>query len=172
MENVVLPVCVKGVRPHEFRTVVTSSELVALEVFFSYAHTDEDLLNKLLVHLSGMRREGLITPWHDRRIEAGETWSEHIDTHLDTADIILLLISADFIASDYCYSVEMTRALECNARKEARVVPVILRPCDWSKQPFASLQALPTKAKPVTIWACSIRTWSNTSKLSLFTCMT
>lgn len=129
-----------------------SQNIPSLEIFFSYAHADEPLRDKLEGHLSAMKREGLITSWHDRRILAGEPWAERIDAHLDTADIILLLISADFIASDYCYGIELNRAMERDSHKEARVVPIILRPCDWSRLPFASLQALPTHARPVTNW--------------------
>jgi hypothetical protein len=124
----------------------------SIEVFFSYSHKDEELRDELEKHLSILKRQGVITGWHDRRIGAGREWAGEIDTHLNTADVILLLISSDFLASDYCYDVEMKRAMERHEAGEARVIPVILRPVDWKGAPFGKLQALPTDAKPVTEW--------------------
>lgn len=124
-----------------------------VEVFFSYAHEDEDLRNELEKHLSILKRKGVITGWHDRKIGAGKEWEGEIDIHLNTARVILLLVSADFIASDYCWDVEVKRAMERHEAGEARVIPVILRPVDWEGAPFGKLQALPTEAKPVTSWA-------------------
>ena len=118
-------------------------------VFISYSHEDEDLRNKLETHLAGLKRQGAITTWHDRRIVPGDELHGRISDQLDTADIILLLVSADFIASDYCYDVEMTRALERHDHGEARVIPVILRPCDWKGAPFGGLMAVPKNGKPV-----------------------
>ncbi|MFH1740846.1 MAG: TIR domain-containing protein [bacterium] len=123
-----------------------------IRVFYSYSHKDEDLRNQLETHLSNLQRQGVIANWHDRRIIAGEEWKKEIDEHLEEADIILLLVSADFIASDYCYEIEMKRALERHENGEARVIPIILRPTEWAEAPFAKLQALPKDAKPVTTW--------------------
>ena len=99
-----------------------------------------------------MKRQGIIDAWHDRRITGGREWAEEIDRHLDSARIILLLASPDFIASDYCYEKEMTRALERHDAGAARVIPVILRHVDWAGAPFGCLQALPRDAKPVKAW--------------------
>ena len=121
-------------------------------LFFSYSHADEDLRDQLETHLSGLRRQGLVESWHDRRIIAGEEFGSAIDSHIDTANVILLLVSPDFIASDYCYEREMTRALERHQRGEARVIPVILRPCDWHDLPFGRLLATPRDGRPVTKW--------------------
>src|SRR5256885_13228643 len=104
-----------------------------LSIFFSYAHEDEALRNELEKHLSILRWQGIITEWYDRDIHAGTEWEHEIDTHLDTAQIILLLISPDFLASHYCYSIEMTRALERHIAGGARVIPIILRPVDWEQ---------------------------------------
>jgi hypothetical protein len=123
-----------------------------LEVFYSYSHKDEDLRNQLETHLSLLARNGLITAWHDRKIGAGEEWRDQIDAHIHSAHIILLLISPDFLASEYCYGIEMKTALERHAREHAIVIPIILRPVDWSGAPFAHLQALPRDAKAVTLW--------------------
>lgn len=125
----------------------------AVEVFYSYSHKDESLRDELLNHLSALKRQGVIANWHDRKIGAGREWKGEIDEHLDNAQVILLLISSDFLASDYCYDVEMKRAMERHEKGEARVIPVILRPVDWSGTLFAKLQALPRDAKPVTTWS-------------------
>jgi hypothetical protein len=95
----------------------------------------------------------MISTWHDRRIGPGREWACEIDERLNTADIILLLISANFMASDYCNDVEISRALERHDVGEARVIPVILQPVDWQSAPFGKLQALPSDGKPVTRWA-------------------
>jgi TIR domain len=121
-------------------------------VFFSYSHKDEDLRNELEVHLAGLKRQGVISTWHDRRITAGTELGSAIDGNLNAADVILLLISPDFINSDYCYEKEMDRAMERHRNGAARVIPVILRPCDWHGLPFGKLLATPTDGKPVTKW--------------------
>ena len=125
----------------------------AMGIFFAYAREDEDLRDELEKHLSILKRKQLITGWHDRRIGAGREWEGEIDKHLNTAQLILLLVSSDFLASDYCWDVEVKRAMERHEAGEARVIPVILRPVDWKSALFGKLQALPTDAKPVTIWS-------------------
>jgi hypothetical protein len=124
-----------------------------VEVFISYSHKDDPLREKLDTHLSLLRRQGVIAAWHDRRIAAGQEWARAIDEHLERAAVILLLVSADFLASDYCYEREMRRALERHDAGEARVIPVILRPVDWHAAPFARLQALPKDGKAITKWS-------------------
>ena len=123
-----------------------------LSVFCSYSHRDARLRDKLEEHLSNLKRQGKISVWHDRDITGGEEWAGKIEEHLNTADIILLLVSASFMASDYCNSVEMRRALERHALEEARVIPVILRPVDWQSSPIGKLQALPTDGRAVSNW--------------------
>src|SRR5262249_22965069 len=107
---------------------------------------------KLVKHFAGMERKGLIETWHYRSIDAGSEWKTAIDDNLNQARIILLLISANFLASDYCYEIEMKRAMEHHEAGKAVVIPIILRPVDWSDAPFGKLQALPKNAKPVTSW--------------------
>lgn len=124
----------------------------SIKVFYSYSHKDERLRNKLDNHLSLLERQGIISEWHDRMIEAGEDWESEINENLNDARIILLLVSDDFIASDYCYSLEMERALERHRNEEALAVPIILRPVDWESSPLGKLQALPKDGKPVTEW--------------------
>jgi predicted aspartyl protease len=123
-----------------------------VEVFYAYSHKDERLRDKLETHLSILKRNRVISGWHDRRISAGMGWTGKIDDKLNRADLILLLVSADFIASDYCYDKEMMRAMERHERGEARVIPVILRPCDCQGAPFGKLQGLPRDMKAVTSW--------------------
>jgi hypothetical protein len=121
-------------------------------LFFSYSHIDERLRDQLEVHLAQLKRDGLIDAWHDRRILAGSNLDDSISEQLESADIVLLLVSPDFINSDYCYSHEMTRALERHERKEVRVIPVILRSCDWTSSPLGKLLAFPTDGRAVTSW--------------------
>lgn len=125
-----------------------------VRVFISYSHKDDDLRDRLRAHLSLLERDGLVEAWDDRAILAGDEWADEIDQRLELADIILLLVSADFIRSEYCYGKEMTHALERHAAKDDRavVIPVILRACDWQSAPFAKLQSLPRDGKPLSEW--------------------
>jgi formylglycine-generating enzyme required for sulfatase activity len=125
----------------------------AIEIFFSYARKDELLRDEFAKHLKPLRNEGIIKDWHDREIPPGAEWQNEIDRHLESAQIILLLISADFLASDYCYSVELKRALERHDNQEATVIPVILRSCDWKRTKFGKLAALPTDGKAIKSWS-------------------
>jgi len=123
-----------------------------ISIFFCYAREDKTLLDQLMAHLSPLQREGLVSVWYDRDISAGAEWEPEIKAHLDTAQIVLLLISPNFIASDYAYGIEMQRALERHKRREAEVIPIILRPVHWRGKSLGGLQALPTDGKPVTSW--------------------
>lgn len=105
--------------------------------------------DKLEKHLSALRRANVIAGWHDRKIVPGGDWKDQIDEHVETAHIILLLVSAEFLSSDYCYDVELKRAIARHDAGEARVVPIVLRPCDWVNTPIGRLQALPRDGKPV-----------------------
>lgn len=122
------------------------------KLFFSYCHKDEGLRDQLEVHLALMKNQDLIESWHDRRITAGSEVDASISEALEQADVILLLISADFIASNYCYSKEMARAMERHEARTARVIPVILRDCEWHSAPFGKLLAAPKDGKPVMLW--------------------
>ncbi len=123
-----------------------------LTVFISYSHADEELCQEFQTHLSQLQHDGLIESWHDRKITGGEEWKGKIDEKLNSAQIILLLISPDFLASQYCYDIEMARGLERHQAGEARVIPIILRPSDWRTSPFAKLQAFPKNGKPIVDW--------------------
>ena len=130
-------------------------------VFFSYSHKDETLRDELENHLKLLVREKVIAVWHDRKILPGTEWGGEIDRHLEQAKIILLLISADFIASEYCWGKEFNRALERHESKQAVVIPIILRACDWSSSPFGKLQGLPRDMKPVTAWTDRDSAWTD-----------
>jgi hypothetical protein len=121
-------------------------------LFFSYSHRDEELRDQLEIHLAMLKRQGFIETWHDRRIAVGEPVDHSISANLERADIILLLVTPDFLASDYCYDREMTRALERHNAGSCRVIPVILRPCDWHDAPFGGLIATPKDGRPITQW--------------------
>jgi hypothetical protein len=120
-----------------------------VKLFFCYAHEDEPLLNKLKTQLSPLGRQRLIEMWHDRDISAGTEWEEEINQQLNTAQIILLLVSPDFMDSDYCYSIEMQRVMERHDLGEAQVIPIILCPVYW-QDVLGKLQALPKDGLPIT----------------------
>lgn len=118
-------------------------------IFISYAHEDEDLKKELDKHLKVLKRSSKIQVWNDRELIAGQEWDTLIMAELARADIILLLISVDFNASDFIWDKELASAMERHDSGTAHVVPVILRKCEWSKLPYAKLQALPRNATPV-----------------------
>ncbi len=136
----------------------------SISVFYSYSHKDESLRDSLETHLSILCRKGIISSWHDRRIMPGHEWDKEINENIRTADLILLLISSDFIASDYCFGKELSIAIENHESNKSMVVPVIVRPVDWEDAPFAKLQALPTDALPVTSWPNQDEAWLDIAK--------
>lgn len=119
------------------------------ELFISYAHTDEDLRKELGKHLMSLKRLGQITTWYDRLILPGSEFANEIDKNIESADLILLLISPDFIASEYCYDIEMQRAMERHNNGSAVILPIILRPCYWQDLPFGKLLAATPDGTPV-----------------------
>ncbi|MBV8808724.1 MAG: toll/interleukin-1 receptor domain-containing protein, partial [Acidobacteriaceae bacterium] len=124
----------------------------SVELFYSYAHSDEPLCKELQKHLTALKRAGLISDWYDRKIEPGSEWAAQIHEALERAGIILLLVSADFLASQYISDVELPFALARHNSGRATVIPVLLRPVEWRDTPFAKLQILPSEARPVTLW--------------------
>src|SRR5262249_8641572 len=127
--------------------------------FVSYSHRDERYRERLDISLVQLRRNKLISIWHDRRILPGQDWDQEIDRNLENADIILPLISPDFLASDYAYGREMLRAIERHQSGSATLVPIIVRPCDWQYSPLASIQALPGQGRPVSSWPNRDEAW-------------
>jgi hypothetical protein len=135
-----------------------------LKIFYSYAHKDEDLRNELEKHLTILKREQYIENWHDRRLRFGTDFSQKINDEIKQADIVLLLVSPDFISSDYCYNIEMKFALKQHQQHGARVIPIIIRPTDWQNAPFGPLLALPKDGKPVTTWQNQDQAWVNVTQ--------
>src|SRR5215510_1416785 len=132
-----------------------------LEVFFSYSHKDEDLCDELNAHLAALKRQSVIKNWTDRQITAGDEWRNEIEKHLNSADLILLLVSSDFLNSDFCYLIETSRALLRHDSGDARVIPVIVRPVYWKNEPISWIQSLPKDGKPVTSWDSRDEAWLN-----------
>lgn len=132
----------------------------SVTIFCSYSHKDERCRKQFESHVAQLTRENLIRIWQDRKIVAGGDWAGEIDDNLSNADIVALFVSSDFLASNYCYEREMKVALERDAKDETRVLPIIVRPCDWHNAPFNKLQAIPTDAKPITKWRNRDEAWT------------
>ncbi|MBX5457291.1 MAG: TIR domain-containing protein [Thermogemmatispora sp.] len=124
-----------------------------IKLFYVYARADRPYLERLEQHLALLQRQGLLATWHDGALLPGSDWRRVIRQQLEEAQLILLLISPAFMASDYCYGVEMQRALERQRLGQAQVVPILLRPVLWEGAPFAHLQVLPGNARPISTWA-------------------
>ncbi|MET0500344.1 MAG: toll/interleukin-1 receptor domain-containing protein [Candidatus Binatia bacterium] len=123
-----------------------------IEIFFSYAHEDEDLMDAIRRQLIIFDRRDLIRKWHDRKIPPGDSWRRVIDNRIRRAKIILQFLSPHFFDSDYCYEIEMMVALKRHHIGEAVVIPIVLRPCAWQQTPLGFLQALPKDGRAVTAW--------------------
>ena len=140
-----------------------------ISLFYSYAHEDESLRDELAGHLKILERRGLINAWHDRQIVPGQAWGQAIDQHLLTADLVLLLVSKDFIGSDYIWGVELAQAMQRQQAQQCEVVPIIVRavdidPADAEDLPFLKLQALPPDLLPVTSWTNRDEAWTQVAK--------
>ena len=140
-----------------------------VSLFYSYAHEDEALRGELAGHLKILERRGLISAWHDRRIVPGQAWGQAIDQHLTTADLVLLLVSKDFIGSDYIWGVELAQAMQRQQAQQCEVVPILVRavdidPADAEDLPFLKLQALPPGLLPVTSWTNRDEAWTQVAK--------
>jgi len=133
-----------------------------LRVFYSYSHADRRMLERLQTHMAMLRREGLITEWSDRAIEAGSQWRDEIERELEAADVILLLVSAPFLDSDFCYEEEMGRAVERARSGDVLLIGILLRPVDgWDKTPFAEFQLVPRGARPISTWSNADEAYRN-----------
>lgn len=124
-----------------------------LEIFISYSHEDEPFKEQLDTHLVSLKREGLVSVWHDRLISPGAVLDGAIREALERANIFLFLVSPSFIASDYCHDIEMRRALERHEAGEAEIIPIIIRPCDWTNTGLGKFLAVPTDGSPVSTFA-------------------
>jgi internalin A len=162
--NVLIAELLNGIDLEADRAPASGAFKAVPLVFFSYSHADEILRDELETHLKLLQRQRVIASWHDRKLLPGGDWDKEIDSRLDAARIILLLVSADFLASDYCWEKEVERAIERHDRGDAQVVPILLRACDWESSPFAKIQGLPTGMKPVKSWADRDDAWTNVAK--------
>ena len=152
-------------RPPSIRLgAVSASKSKAAKVFCSYCHDDEKYRAQLEKHLALFSQQDAIHVWHDRKIVPGTNWQMEIDKNLEAADVVLLLVSSDFMASKYCTGIEMKRALERQGDGSARVVPILIRACYLQGAPFASLQWLPTGSKPVKNWRDRDQAWTNVAQ--------
>jgi len=131
------------------------------KLFCSYSHKDEKYRAELETHLALLSRQGAVHLWHDRKIQPGQNWKDEIDDNINHADLVLLLVSADFVASEYCYGIEAKRALDRAAAGETRVVPILVRKCDLEGIPFEKLHWLPTGSKPVKNWSDRDSAWAD-----------
>lgn len=141
-----------------------NSNVNRLSVFISYSYKDARFRDHLEIHLKSLERQGLIEKWSDRQLMAGDWYSDSVNRNLETADIILLLVSAHFVASKYCYDVEMKRALELHQKSIVKVIPIIIRDCDWMHAPFASFEVLPKGGRPIDRWPTRDAGWSEVIK--------
>jgi hypothetical protein len=133
----------------------------ALKVFYSYSHEDELYRAALRTHLSLLLRQGEIEDWFDRMITPGTEWEDAIYTNLDRSDVVLLLVSPNFLNSEFCYGKELEKALELHFSNRSVVIPIIIRPCDWETASFAKLLALPKDGKAVSTWRNQDEAWKN-----------
>lgn len=160
------PQAISALSSNSGRSVSNKKVSGPLEVFISYSHEDKVYRNELDKHLSTLERQNVIAGWFDGDIVPGTEWRTQIMQHLNSAQIILLLISSDFMASDFCYSIELERAIERHKANEARVIPIIVRHTDFEDAPFAKLEMLPEDAKPVSSsnWSSRDEAYANVIK--------
>jgi len=129
------------------------------KLFVSYSRKDLAYLNEFKIHLAGLRRKNQIEVWTDQEIDPGKAWEKHLREQLGSADIIIFLVSPDFIASNYIYDVEIKKAIERYDNNEVTIIPIILRPCDFSSIPLNQFQALPENTKPISKWEDRDEAW-------------
>jgi hypothetical protein len=136
-----------------------SGKAKAPNVLVSYARNDAAFFEELSAHLSILQRKGLIQLWHEGRISAGEAWADAIAGEIRSSDIFLLLVSADFLASDFVWDRELPLILKRQQESKATVIPIILRPCLWLESPLANFQALPSDGRPIALSPNPDRAW-------------
>ncbi len=130
-----------------------------VRMFLSYARQDRELVQELKNHLTSLLLSGRLSVWGEREIQPGVDWAQVADARLDTADLVLLLVSADLLGSGYATGSEIMQVLERHRERKVSFIPLILRPVDWGDLPFASLQVVPRNARPVTAWESRDAAW-------------
>lgn len=155
--------------PHAYKTLTTGKMVGevpnnGLPAFVSYARKDEKHRIALSSHLSALVKQKLLRTWSDRSLSPGQEWADGIDEALAEARLIICLVSPDFIASQYCWDVELPYAMSRHEAGVARTVPVIVRPVDWEETTLGRLHALPSGAKPITTWGNRDMAWTDVAK--------
>jgi TIR domain len=130
-----------------------------VSVVISYSHKDEKYKDELVTHLASLRRSGNITDWHDRKLTAGSEFDTALQERFESDAVILLLVSSDYISSEYCWQTELVIAMKRHNAGQARVIPIILRPCDWRIDPISKLLAAPRDGMPVSSWPDRDAAW-------------
>lgn len=123
------------------------------KIFISYAHKDEELKKQFETHLSGLKRQNVVDVWDDRQVLIGEKWDEKIKNKLLTSDIVIFLISSDFLASEYINEVEIKETILRHKNNEVLIAPIFLRPCDFESSILSGFQGVPRDAKFITTWS-------------------
>lgn len=119
-------------------------------VFVSYSHVDAEYLKRFSVHVKPLERKGLVDIWVDTKIKAGDKWQDEIEQALSKSAIAILFISADFLASDFIVDNELPPLLEAAENKGTRILPIIIKPCRFSREPHLSkFQALNSPDNPI-----------------------
>lgn len=136
----------------------------SIKLFYGYAHEDESYRGELEKHLAVLKKRGVIEEWYDRKLIAGEDLDSEILQKIEESDIILFLISSDFLNSEYCYDKELEKALELQEEGKATLIAIVIRPVDWKGAPFENFVMLPTDAKPVTTWSNRDEAWTDVAK--------
>jgi hypothetical protein len=134
---------------------------VKTKVFISYAHKDEQYKDSLIEHMSGLIRADIVSEWNDRKISAGQGWSDEISNQLESSSLILFLISSSFMDSDYCMGVEVQTALRMHQEGKAQLIPIIVRPVAWGDSELSKLQGLPKDALAISTWPNEDEAWVN-----------
>ena len=149
-----------------YRMILKNNEMPKdrLKIFLSYAHEDEDMKTELDKALVMLKRNNKIDVWQDRKILAGQEWDDTINKEIESADIILLLVSVDFNNSKYIWEKELAIAMQRHQKNEARVIPVVLRACEWQAMPYGKLQALPSGGVAVKKFADSDEAYTDIAK--------
>lgn len=134
---------------------------MSAKIFISYSHKDENFKDELITHLSSLKRQNKIDLWHDRCIPAGTEWKEQIDSNLADSDIVLFLVSSDFLASDYCMNKEAQQAMRQHDARQSILIPIIIRSVDWHEEQISRFQGLPKDGKAVNTWDDRDTAWLN-----------
>jgi nucleoside phosphorylase len=141
-----------------------------IQLFYSYCQRDEKMREQLEIQLGLLRHQHFLESWRYRRIDTDQVPADEVDDHIDSAQIMLLLVSSDFLASGYSFGLEVRRMLQRHESGEARVIPIILRPTLWQTAPFGQFLALPPDGKPVTSWPDTTKVWADIAQALRFVC--